>query len=102
MKLGAAKFAKNYTIINRKRQATNQKIFFQQIPTAYEENPMVPTILRRTELEQRLGLSRSSIYKMMDDGEFPRPFKIGRRAVGWREEDIETWLMAMQGESDND
>lgn len=63
---------------------------------------MVPTILRRTELEQRLGLSRSSIYKMMDDGEFPRPFKIGRRAVGWREEDIETWLMAMQGESDND
>ena len=49
---------------------------------------MVPKILRRTELEQRLGLSRSSIYKMMDEGEFPRPVRIGRRAVGWLAEDI--------------
>ena len=60
---------------------------------------MVPTILRRTELEQRLGLSRSSIYKMMDEGEFPRPVRIGRRAVGWLAEDIENWFEAMQGVS---
>lgn len=63
---------------------------------------MVPTILRRTELEQRLGLSRSSIYKMMDDGEFPRPVKIGRRAVGWLVEDIENWFKAMQRVSADD
>ena len=63
---------------------------------------MLPTILRRVELEKRLGLSRSSIYKMMDDGEFPRPFRIGRRAVGWRAEDIETWFETMQGVSKAD
>jgi prophage regulatory protein len=63
---------------------------------------MLPTILRRIELEKRLGLSRSSIYKMMDDGEFPRPVRIGRRAVGWRAEDIETWFETMQGMSKDD
>ena len=63
---------------------------------------MLPTILRRIELEKRIGLSRSSIYKMMGDGEFPRPVRIGRRAVGWRAEDIETWFEAMQGMSTDD
>ena len=63
---------------------------------------MVPTIFRRKELEKRLGLSRSSIYKMMDDGEFPRPVRIGRRAVGWRAADIETWFEAMQRVSNDD
>ena len=63
---------------------------------------MLPTILRRIELEKRLGLSRSSIYKMMDDGEFPRQVRIGRRAVGWRAEDIETWFEAMPEMSKDD
>ena len=39
---------------------------------------------------------------MMDDGEFPRPVRIGRRAVGWRAEDIENWFDAMQGVSADD
>jgi prophage regulatory protein len=29
---------------------------------------------------------------MMADGKFPRPVKIGRRAVGWIEEDVNKWL----------
>lgn len=57
---------------------------------------MVPKILRRTQIEQMLGISRSSIYQMMADGEFPRPLKLGRRAVGWRSDDIETWLNDLQ------
>jgi len=61
----------------------------------------VPQILRRTQLEARLGLARSSIYKMMDEGTFPRPVKLGRRAVGWRSEDIETWLEDLQEQSND-
>jgi prophage regulatory protein len=38
------------------------------------------------------GLSRSTIYSMMEEGTFPRPIKIGRRAVAWREADIAAWL----------
>lgn len=49
---------------------------------------MVPKILRRSSVEELIGLSRSSIYAMMANNEFPKPVKLGRRAVGWREEDI--------------
>ena len=47
---------------------------------------------RRPIVEDMLGLSRSTIYRMMQDGEFPRPVKIGRRAVGWSSEEIERWI----------
>lgn len=47
---------------------------------------------RRPTVEDMLGLSRSTIYRMMQDGEFPRPVKIGRRAVGWSSEEIERWI----------
>ncbi len=49
-------------------------------------------ILRRKELEQFIGLSRSSIYEAMAQGEFPKPIRIGKRAVGWRQSTIDAWL----------
>lgn len=52
------------------------------------------SILRRREVEARTGLSRSSIYLRIAAGDtFPSPIKLGGgRAVGWIEEEIETWL----------
>lgn len=50
------------------------------------------TILRRPTIEQMTGLSRSTIYAMMANGGFPRPVKLGSRAVGWREADVLAWL----------
>ncbi|MCY4355082.1 MAG: AlpA family transcriptional regulator [Truepera sp.] len=53
----------------------------------------MPTrFLRRPEVEARTGLSRSSIYALMDKSEFPRPRRIGKRAVAWDEAQIERWL----------
>ena len=50
------------------------------------------SILRRKEVEARIGLSRSSIYAAMAQGQFPRPLRLGRRAVGWRQSEIDDWL----------
>lgn len=50
-------------------------------------------LYRRTTLEDMLGISRATIYRLMHEGNFPRPIKLGRRAVGWRYEDIEKWLL---------
>lgn len=49
-------------------------------------------ILRWKELEELIGLSRSMIYEMMSPGTFPRPVRLGERAVGWKRESIEEWL----------
>ena len=38
-------------------------------------------VLRRPAVEAMTGLSRSTIYAMMAEGEFPRPLKLGKRAV---------------------
>ena len=48
--------------------------------------------LRRTAVEAATGLSRSTIYAMMDRGEFPRPIRVGRRAVAWPQSVIQKWL----------
>ena len=65
-----------------------------------ETRPMTETLtrlvaekhLRRPAVETVTGLSRSSIYDMMDRDEFPRPIRIGRRAVAWPESAIQKWL----------
>lgn len=49
-------------------------------------------ILRRRQVEARTGLSKSSIYLAIQRGEFPRPINIGKRAVGWLESDIDSWV----------
>lgn len=49
-------------------------------------------LLRRREVEAITGLSRSSIYRLMQDGEFPRPVRVGPAAVRWRSGDVTAWL----------
>ena len=49
-------------------------------------------ILRRPEVEKLTGLGRSSLYAAMSAGNFPRPVKIGERAVGWPESVIDQWI----------
>lgn len=48
--------------------------------------------LRRPAVEELTGLSRTTIYKMMGSGEFPRPIKITGKAVAWPESAISAWL----------
>lgn len=51
------------------------------------------SILRRKQVEDRTGLSRSTIYLKIQEGSFPKPINLGPRAVGWIENEIEKWLM---------
>ena len=49
-------------------------------------------ILRRRDVENLTGLSRSTLYAMMADGNFPSPIKLGKRAVGWQDTDLTEWI----------
>jgi prophage regulatory protein len=53
---------------------------------------MATSILRLPEVKARVGLSRSAIYLAISRDEFPRPVRIGARAVGWLESEIEEWI----------
>lgn len=55
-------------------------------------------ILRRRDLEQRLGLSRSTLYDKINpksprhDASFPKPIRLGGAAVGWLAHEVDDWL----------
>ena len=53
---------------------------------------MTTTVLRLPVVRQRTGLSRSTIYALMKIGKFPLPRRIGARAVGWPEDEIERFI----------
>lgn len=40
----------------------------------------------------RVPLSRSQIYTLMTRGEFPRPVKLGPKANGWVEGEIDQYI----------
>lgn len=50
------------------------------------------TLLRRRQVEARTGLSRSSIYKMISEGRFPRSIPLGPKAVAWVDHQIDEWI----------
>ena len=55
-------------------------------------------IIRIKQVQERVGLSRSTIYDRINerspryDPEFPKPAKLGAYAVGWLEESINEWI----------
>jgi len=51
-------------------------------------------ILRLSDVKERTGLSRSTIYLYINDGIFPRPISLGARCVGWLESEIDGWIEA--------
>lgn len=55
---------------------------------------MVQTILRRDAVERATGLSRSTIYEMVNRGKFPQPVKLSARSVGWLASEVEGWIAA--------
>ena len=50
------------------------------------------TLLRRNQVEVITGLARSTIYKLIKAGTFPKPIQLTDRAVAWPSNLIESWV----------
>ena len=53
---------------------------------------MEARILRLPDVRKLLGLHKSTIYRMIERGEFPRPIRLGPNSVGWVRTEIENWI----------
>jgi prophage regulatory protein len=53
---------------------------------------MQNAILRLPEVIKLTGRSRSSIYAGIKDGSFVQPIKLGPRAIGFLEKEIDEWI----------
>ena len=56
------------------------------------------TFLRLPQVQAQVGLSRSQIYKLMAEGDFPASNKVGTRIAIWLSSDIEAWKQARMDE----
>lgn len=50
---------------------------------------MSKKILRINDVKEKTGNSRSTIYKRITDGLFPKPVKIGPRSSGWPDYEVD-------------
>ena len=52
-------------------------------------------LIRMDEVERLTGLKKSTIYNNLRvKGGFPRPLRLGARAVAWRESEVQAWIAA--------
>ena len=64
--------------------------------TAAEKNIR---ILRQADVTRLTGLSRTTIWRRVQDGSFPPPIRLGppsTRAKGWRQTDLQDWFDSLQ------
>lgn len=57
-------------------------------------------IIRLKEVIDSTGLARSTIYKYIAEGTFPKPVSLGDRCVGWVDSEVNDWILARIEERD--
>lgn len=56
---------------------------------AQHQNP--PVLERLPSVKRRTGLSRTGIYRLISEGTFPKPVKLGY-ASAWPEGEVSAWI----------
>jgi len=59
-------------------------------------------LMKLKEVMNNTGLSRSSIYKYISEGHFPKPAPTGMRSVAWLDSEIDEWILEKIEQRDND
>lgn len=53
---------------------------------------MTEKVLRLPQVEKITGLARSTVYRLIEQGRFPKQIHLSTRAVGWLESDVHAWI----------
>ena len=61
-----------------------------------DSGPSLPRLISFREVAQRVGLSRSSIWRMERAGQFPNRRRLSVNRVAWWEPEIDEWLRNRQ------
>ena len=49
-------------------------------------------LIRLTQVMECTGLARSTVYKFIAEGDFPKPVKLGVRVAAWVEAEVLAWM----------
>lgn len=55
--------------------------------------PATPeSLLRLPEVEAVVGMKKSKIYSLLQEGQFPAPVRLGPRSVRWKASAVSAWI----------
>ena len=57
----------------------------------------VPQMISAKRLHQRLGVSPATLWRMVQRGDIPAPFRLSPGRVAWSEDVIREWLISRMG-----
>ena len=49
--------------------------------------------IRLPQVIEITGLAKSSIYRLIEEGDFPKQIPLGTRSVGWVKSHVEDWCL---------
>ncbi|EEN6818213.1 AlpA family transcriptional regulator [Salmonella enterica] len=58
-------------------------------------NTINQSLIRLPEVLKRTGFGKSWIYRLISEGRFPAPVKIGVRAVAFVESEVDEWIQSV-------
>lgn len=50
------------------------------------------TILKLPQVQAKTGLGKTRVYGLVKSGDFPKPVRLGKKAVGWVDAEIDDWI----------
>lgn len=56
--------------------------------------------LRKPEVLRRSGLSKSTLYSLIECGQFPRQVKLAPKVSAWVESEVSAWIQSRIAERD--
>lgn len=58
-------------------------------------NTINQSLIRLPEVLKRTGFGKAWIYRLISEGRFPAPVKIGARAVAFVESEVDEWIQSI-------
>ena len=58
-------------------------------------NNQATRLIRLPEVLERTGYGKAWIYRLINEGRFPAPVKIGVRAVAFVESEVDEWIQSV-------
>ncbi len=64
----------------------------KEVPRDDIQDRRVTRLIRLKEVQHRVGLGRSTIYRWMAEDKFPKPVQLGGSTVAWSEGEVDRWI----------
>jgi prophage regulatory protein len=81
----------------RKMMVFNLETFRKKIRREKSEIPPTDRALTIREVGDKIGASRSTIYRWIREGNFPNGKRFGKCSIRWLESTVDAWMNSREG-----